>query len=364
MAGLVRLSSSLSLISSLTKCTFVTAIIWLDQGRNLFDNPSYLWPTGNTHPFSRHGDCFPTIFQHFPKIALNLGESENNTLYAPSSAAHKSTNTNNNLIQSIDLLHSQYGHTLDQSLVSADSVYGLSELFNFASSSENQFLNAVQQQISEEAVQFGDQMEFSLYNLRYYKERLEDHIQYICEVLSFIKSQSTRIRIKDKGTTTTATTPPISSYIDKDAEKSAHQQATIDAVVAGLQVDFEHLLHRAQALSTRCTHASNTIVSAASLEESRKAILKAEIMERLTVLAFLFLPSSFTTSFLGMNIKQYGTGISIWVAFIALFVFTGFALIILFWNKFTDIIIRLIPFYVPKPHKDTQAEQAFELNGL
>jgi Mg2+ and Co2+ transporter CorA len=44
------------------------------------------------------------------------------------------------------------------------------------------------------------------------------------------------------------------------------------------------------------------------LKESKKVIEKAESSHKLTLLAFLFLPVSLSTSFFGMNFREFGQG--------------------------------------------------------
>ncbi|KAB8346206.1 hypothetical protein FH972_023251 [Carpinus fangiana] len=50
------------------------------------------------------------------------------------------------------------------------------------------------------------------------------------------------------------------------------------------------------------------IVAMKSIEEAVRGIQQADSVRRLTIIAFLFLPLNFATSFFGMNIKQLDTG--------------------------------------------------------
>lgn len=53
----------------------------------------------------------------------------------------------------------------------------------------------------------------------------------------------------------------------------------------------------------------------ANLAESRRAMLQARKVGKLTLLAFFYVPLSFTTSFFGMNLEEFGTSTTIanWV---------------------------------------------------
>lgn len=71
------------------------------------------------------------------------------------------------------------------------------------------------------------------------------------------------------------------------------------------------------------------------LTESRKATEQACSVTRLTLLAFLFLPLSFTTSFFGINFRELDEGLNLWIwaaTSIPLFVLV---LVCYFW---TDVL--------------------------
>lgn len=53
-------------------------------------------------------------------------------------------------------------------------------------------------------------------------------------------------------------------------------------------------------------------VAALSLEESRKGIQQAVSVGRLTQLAFIFIPFTFTTGIFGMNIESFKNGAPLW----------------------------------------------------
>ena len=96
--------------------------------------------------------------------------------------------------------------------------------------------------------------------------------------------------------------------------------------------DYEHMLEEAkqnldefEAYEMRC-------INRFGLMASTKAVQQSETIGRLSILAFVFIPLSFITSFFGMNLVEFGTGsIRIWVfivsaAVLVLTVFTAWAI--------------------------------------
>lgn len=77
--------------------------------------------------------------------------------------------------------------------------------------------------------------------------------------------------------------------------------------------DFNYNLEYAKALDKQCQEGIAILMSSASISESRKAMAQQERIAKLTMLAFIFVPLSFTTSFFGMNVKELNASvISIW----------------------------------------------------
>lgn len=74
-----------------------------------------------------------------------------------------------------------------------------------------------------------------------------------------------------------------------------------------------------------------------AVAESREAIDQAKRMGKLTFLAFIFVPLSFTTSFFGMNVKELDAKkVSIWMWLVVSVPILGLALSsykIQFWKK-------------------------------
>ncbi|KAH0563072.1 hypothetical protein GP486_002366 [Trichoglossum hirsutum] len=91
--------------------------------------------------------------------------------------------------------------------------------------------------------------------------------------------------------------------------------------VTSLLEDCRYLTHRIERIQQDLRDYLNRHVAMASLRESRlgveaseRSIAQAKSINRLTKLAFVFIPLSFVSSVFGMNFKELGTGqLSIWI---------------------------------------------------
>lgn len=266
-------------------------VIWLDTGRNLEDGPFGPWILKQSSAGVMQNVCQPVI-QHRPKGAFLQPNNATNipSISTASSASPCST------LQSASLLPAQYGSTLVVDALPTSALYALSELFSFAAHSESQFLNMIHSQVTTEMRALEIETARSMDNLRYYKSLVDEHIETISDTLRFIRKGG------DK------------TWVD-NGEPSQVVKEAMEAV----ETDFQHLLVKAKALTNLCVEGSNTILQRASLEEFKKGLLHAVVVGRLTLLAFFFLPLSFTTSLFGMNFIELGTGaLHIWIFFATL----------------------------------------------
>lgn len=107
--------------------------------------------------------------------------------------------------------------------------------------------------------------------------------------------------------------------------------------------DYEELLRRAGQLSRLCLEGMEDLRNSVILSESHKAMEQARGVARLTLLAFFFLPLSFTTSFFGMNFSELGTRkLSLWIWAAASFPLFVFALGLCFWDTVYHTLRRSI----------------------
>ena len=131
---------------------------------------------------------------------------------------------------------------------------------------------------------------------------------------------------------------------DFDARTAHASQLSQSQAAANKLVEVhECLLRQAETLCQLHSDSIEDIRTSAALAESRKATRQTEGLARLTFLAFLFLPLSFTTSFFGMNFQELGAqnNLSIWawvVVSVPLFIF---ALALCFWNHVSSFLLRV-----------------------
>ena len=289
-------------------------MIWLDNDEDLSDGPRGPWLSAlrPTHGF--HRLCHP-IIQHRAKAALISKEIESSI---PGGTPEASRSTN--FAQNASFLSFQYGSTLNPELAAMYPTYTLSELFSFAASSKCQFLNLMQTQIQKDIQFLPAKMEISVANLKYSKSLLDEHVQRLKNAVDLLRSHEM------------LDWPQASQPIIKD---------TVDKALRTSLLDYEHLLNRAQSLAAQYLEGTNMIMSGVMLAESRKGIIQAEGLTQLTVLAFFFLPLSFTTSLFGTNFKQLGIGIlDMWVMLVTLVSILSLSIIVLYWNAISRFMAR------------------------
>jgi Mg2+ and Co2+ transporter CorA len=176
-----------------------------------------------------------------------------------------------------------------------DAMYALSEVLSFTASSQMQFLNLIDIKLEQQTSLPPAQDLLSLPNLKYLQKILYGHIQKTQRVLDSINNTK-------------------SPKWPKDTSPSGKRRA--DAAVQSLEQDFEHLLKRTETLNDRTAQAITTLMSSISIAEAQRAHKQAKRVGKITFLAFVFVPLSFTTGFFGMNVTELGNdrlGLKWWV---------------------------------------------------
>lgn len=182
--------------------------------------------------------------------------------------------------------------------MSSDPFYALHDLFLFAASSENQFLNLMDSYVGNVTghTVLNDKHP-TLSDLRYYQDILEAHVERLEETIKIIQLRGC-------------------SRWPRAAQDHEHF-ARVEASADWLLRDYEYLQSRALAIRQRCDRGMNVIMNDMNLTESKRAITQAGSVKRLTFIAFVYIPLSFTTSLFGMNVRQLGSGempLWVWVA--------------------------------------------------
>ncbi|MCJ1382414.1 hypothetical protein MMC17_005527 [Xylographa soralifera] len=260
-------------------------LVWLDTGNDLTHGPEGPWFTSEDRHIAWPSIIvYPTI-QHQPQVSLKSHRT----------SIDRDARRTSSFAQSSSLLHLDYGKLHDSSLMACDPFYALDELFKFCANSEIQLLNLIESKLSRETgyalLSSGQNSQLS--NLLYNQDILDEHEKRLRDNIEII-----RVRGGLKW--------PRASQQDMEQKAEAAANAILK--------DYEYLLSRTVALSERCRRGMTVIMSNATIAESKRAIAQAEEVTKLTRLAFLFIPVSFTTSFFGMNLAPVvGGTYSLWL---------------------------------------------------
>ena len=290
------------------------AVVWLDSGKDLSQSVEGPWlPLHGTRAWETY--FLPVIVHQVAEIA-SPSSNDLASQKSPSTctASNQATHANGNsaeewkAAQNICLLPLQYGLRLDKELARQDALYALSELFQFAASAEGQMLNLLSSHIEHELSFVGDQNfgqyhPASLLNLKFIKAQLTSLAQRLAETVSILQNRH---------------------LLDwPRAENSARAERAGVLLLA----DFAYLLQRAETLARECEQGMTTLANSSILEESRRSADMAMRVQRLTVIATIFIPLSFTCSFWGMNFKEMGSGrqpLWMWLASAAPIIFLSY----------------------------------------
>jgi Mg2+ and Co2+ transporter CorA len=205
--------------------------------------------------------------------------------------------------QSTSNLHLRYGRMLKPNLTCSDPFYALSEVFSLTSAAEKQFLNMIAAKLDKDSTESLLQGEDAIYddfkqsNLLHSRRILEQHIEEISATVDFIRRRQ--------------------NSSDWPRSQSNKYQHTAHAVAHQILEDYEYLLSRAESLCRRCERAMTIAMNSANIVESKRGVQQAENVFKFTVLAAVYVPFSFTTSFFGMNFFQLEQrNLSVWIYFV------------------------------------------------
>lgn len=261
-------------------------LVWLDsgsEGPERFSAPPWIVKSPESY--------YLPVIQHKPNIALKHHLFEPNTSedMGPSDPSARQV--------SLASLPLNYGRSLRPGIKARDAFYSLTEIFQFAASSQQGFLNLIDIKLDSYTSQDSGREFETLPHLKYIKQILYRQIQKNKRILGSIENAH------------------LHNW-PRDETKSGHKKAL--SATQSLEQDFQHLLDYAQALQTRTTEAISVLMSSISILEAQTARSQAQRIGKLTFLAFIFVPLGFTTSFFGMNVRQIeggNLGIHWWVVF-------------------------------------------------
>lgn len=234
------------------------------------------------------------------------------------------------LFQSASLLPIQSGQALDKETACEDGFYAVSDIFTFCATSEIQFLNAVESLIDESgslsdhrAVASMDSDMHTKSNmhttsdLEYYQRVLSAHVKALRDVLSSIE-----------GVRTPTWPRP---------QRGSRQREIADDMIRKQIQDYSELIQRGERLSKRCVSESVLLMNKIMMEYTLRGLSQSLATARLTFLAYLFVPITFTASFFGMNFQEiegsYGPKLSIWIWFLVSAPILGISLVLWYFGE-------------------------------
>lgn len=297
--------------------TLYTALVWLDTGRNLAHGPAGPWVDFSDRRGINQSVFYPTV-QILPSVALK------SHLLSANTTAAEPAEPSSPFAQSSALLASEYGKTLDKRLIATEQFYALHELFLFCAFSHSQYLNIIESRLDSETAFHASSGQIEDHsNILYRQRMLEAHANRFRTTIAVIRAfggLSEPEQLEDGETTNT---------VPRLAAKS-------------LLTDYQHLLSRNERLSTQCQAQMTLLMNQAMIAESTKAIQQAKEVTKLTRLAFIFVPLSFTASICGMNLWPFirdGPSLWVWFALSVPFLLLSFLVMLFDLRKLWKIVV-------------------------
>ncbi|KAK8018782.1 amidase signature enzyme [Apiospora marii] len=258
--------------------------VWSDAGRNLQEGLEGPWRPVS-HKYEQSDMFFLPISIFKPRMALKAAARN-----------RKGAAFSHVGLQSSSILFEEYQRELDSTRAAIDPLYALSPIFRFYLFSNMALLDIIESNMRSELTHSAVTAQESptMSNLLYNKQILKRHIDSLNEVISFTE----RFRKH-----------PSYQSIEGDLKGKSTGE------VASVLDDLHAALQRAESLCDECYQGMGIVAHNATIQEAQKAFAEARSVTKLTKLALVFVPLSFTTSAFGMNIKELGAAgaPSIWL---------------------------------------------------
>ncbi|KAK1751456.1 hypothetical protein QBC47DRAFT_351615 [Echria macrotheca] len=293
-------------------------IAWMDQGRPLEHSPPGPW----TNHIESKAIPLP-ILQHHQKMAFRTTV---NRLDADANASAQ-------VQQSTAILPLQYDSLValtDLARRAPQDPLSMSiPLFAHAAFSEVQFLNLMESRIQEQigaitedvpADALGTLQHFSNI-LNRHAHQLNDSTRAFCKLMERGNQGNSQSSSGPESPMWRGAGPGLGPHLRQPSPSpdDMPRTSTADGVYSpkGLLESYEELQVRCVELSKMCTRGITLAMNKATIEESRKAIEQSARVKKLTLLATLFIPLSFSSSLFGMNIDLLGQGtVEFWWFFV------------------------------------------------
>ncbi|EHA20061.1 hypothetical protein ASPNIDRAFT_39476 [Aspergillus niger ATCC 1015] len=311
-------------------------IAWMDHGRPLEESPPGPW---SSHLKSK-ATALP-ILQYHPKMAFRT----------TSNRLDPDANVTAEVQQSTTILPLQYDSLI--ALVDLarrapqDPLSMCIPLFAHAAFSEVQFLNLMESRIQKQVNSIVEGLSTdALGTLQYFSNILNRHAQQLKDSTRALFKLTERSSQGLDGTRVekqiAKNAGPLGLDIGSCRQISGTEMvknvrsSSSDGTFTseGLLEDYEQLYARCMELSDLCTQGISLAMNKATIDESRRAIEQSERVKKLTLLATLFIPLSFSSSLLGMNIDLLGqNSVQSWWFLVLCIPITLFAYIFYLWDS-------------------------------
>ncbi|KAM0290455.1 hypothetical protein ACHAO9_004812 [Fusarium lateritium] len=313
-----------------------TIVVWSDCGNSLSQSHSGPWKrlidayAGAVRFLSWPLDSTNRQMRHIIRSTQEELENE------PEEAKEKQFDP---LEQRLSLLCQELGQNEDSTEAIASNIspfYALNTLFQLFAVSEYQFLNLME----EKTGTFGEDVSHGIGAIQAIKKQVDVHLERLQDVLDIIKAQGGRgwpllsqqsnstsnhhsddhseTPTQRPDTTLSTTYQPQHQRNDSGQYKSKRKSAVARAEDAAfcLERTFQKLIRRAQAVSAGCQDEMEKLSNESVVREAQRGKEQAEAVAKVTFIAAVFVPLSFTTSIFGMDLQQLndsGPDIRTWV---------------------------------------------------
>jgi hypothetical protein len=289
-------------------------LVSIDAGNDLSSGPQGPWLREEDHRSLSPWTILAPTIQHSPKIWLR------------SNSTKAATDTQEKFPQSAQLLAQHCGKALDTSTMILDPFYAITDLFQFCAFSEVQFMNIMEAKIKEDTDHGSlKKQNPTLSNLLYCRDIIQKHLTRLQETVNVIKHPGGHLW------------PHVGEDHPRQFNKASRARES-------LLRDYEHLVERAETLLERCSKGMDVIMSNVMLAESRRSMVQAQAVAKLTLIAFFFIPLSFTSSLFSMNIAGFVQGIGqiwLWFAVSAPVCLISISFLVLDRRKFRMMLLSL-----------------------
>lgn len=219
--------------------------------------------------------------------------------------------------------------------MAADPFYALHDIFTFIAFSYRQYLHMLEQKNGKRTRlalgpdsgrhKHSNLSQWDSTNILYDRTVLEDHITHLRYLVDLARN---------RGSSAGMLSPKQSWPRSPNPQQ---EQRAADAAKQLLRY-FEDLESQAERLLVRYSEGMSVMMNRAMVAEANKNLQQAKEVAKLTRLAFVYIPLSFTASFFGMNVSPINNGseendnLQLWVWFVVSAPVLIVSLILMTWD--------------------------------